>query len=128
MSCYWDALIRELSDEEAKRAGLDGRKSPREFAQRLKDLAPSAFVMTKWQGSDISEQQRRENAAAVAAYDVATVNNGYFCGSCDPFLLLVSHVAGVHIRHHTPTGTFEYTSQYPQSRWMVLRSTTNHMQ
>lgn len=127
MSCYWDALIRELSSEEADRAGLGGR-GPREFAQRLKELAPSSFVMTKWQGSDISEQQRRENAAAVAAYDLSTVNDGYLCGSCDPFLLLVSHVAGVHIRHHTPQGTFEYTSQHPQARWMVLRSTTNHMQ
>ena len=84
--------------------------------------------MGKWEGSDITEQQRRENATAIAEYDVSTVHNGYYCGSCDPFLLLLSHVAGVHIRHRTPAGTFEYTSQHPSARWMELRSTTSHMQ
>jgi len=128
MSCFWDALIRELSDAEATRAGLAGHKRPTEFARQLISLAASSFVLTKWQGRELTEQQRRENAAAVAAYDVSNVNNGYYCGSCDPFLLLLSHLAGVHIRHRTPSGTFEYTSQYPDARWMELRSTSNHMQ
>lgn len=127
MSCFWDALVRELSEEETDRAGLRGIRSPQRFADCLKASAVHAFVTTKWQGDEVGEKQRRENAAAVQNYDTKTVGEGYWCGSCDPFLLLVSHVAGVHIRHVTPSGVFEYTSQYPKARWMELRSNSSHM-
>lgn len=127
MSCFWDALIRELSDEEAARAGVKGVTSPSEFANRLQKH-PRTFVMTRWQGRHLSERQRAENAAAISRYDTTTTADGYGCGSTDPFLLLLSHLAGVHIRHKTPYGTFEYTSLYPKARWLVLESTSNHMQ
>ena len=127
MSCYWDAIIRELSEQEAARAGLAGIKDPVVFATKLKEAGANCFVLSKWQGAALSEQQRRENAAAVAAYNTDTVRDGYYCGSCDPFLLLVAHVAGVNIHHETPTGTFDYSSQYPAARWITLRSNSRHM-
>lgn len=125
MSCFWDALIRELSEEEAARAGVQGVSSPRDFVERLKALQP--FVMTRWQGQELTEQQRAENAAAIAQYDSSTTGDGYGCGSSDPFLLLVAHVAGVHIRHRTPYGAFEYMSMHPDARWMELVSDNGHM-
>ena len=127
MSCYWDALMRELNDDEVARAGLAGVSEAAEFALRLQRLGAHSFVLTKWQGRDLPEQARRENAAAVQAYDPADVNNGYLCGSCDPFLLLVAHVAGVHIRHCSLHGTFEYTSMLPSARWIHLHSDAGHM-
>lgn len=125
MSCFWDALIRELNAQEATRADVSGVTRPYEFVQRLKAQQP--FVMTRWQGQLLTEQQRAENAAAIAQYDLATTGDGYDCGSSDPFLLLVAHVAGVHIRHRTPHGTFEYTSMHPDARWITLVSNHGHM-
>jgi hypothetical protein len=45
------------------------------------------------------EQLRRENAQAIASFDVSSVYNGYLCGGCDPFLLLITHLVGVKEAH-----------------------------
>jgi hypothetical protein len=127
MSCFWDALIRELRPEEAQRAGVAGITDPSRFAAALQARARSVFVMVTWQGEHLTEQERRDHALSVSNYIPASVNDGYMCGSCDSFLLLVSHVAGVNIRLSLDGTLFEYASPLPSARWMGLVSSSSHM-
>lgn len=127
MSCFWDALIRELRPEEAARAGVEGITDARRFAQALQSRGRTVFVTATWQGGALSERERREHASAVEAYDVASVGGGYLCAACDPFLLLLSHAAGVNVRLRFDGTLIEYTSPLPSARWMSLTSTSSHM-
>jgi hypothetical protein len=128
MSCFWDALIRELQEEDYKLLGMDkGAITPRHFATRLQQLSPNTFVLSKWQGANLSEQLRRENAQAIASFDVSSVHNGYLCGVCDPFLLLITHLVGVHIRHAMGSSVIEYRCVRPEARCILLQSTRTHM-
>jgi hypothetical protein len=128
MSCFWDALIRELHPVEASRAGVGGLSDPRQFVEALQLRGRSVFVMTTWQGRHLSEQERREHAASVLNYDVTTIGGGYPCAACDPFLLLLSHAAGVNVRLVFVGSIIEYVSPMPAARWMSLTATSSHME
>jgi hypothetical protein len=128
MSCFWDAIHRELTATEKTRAGLTASSyAPRDFVVALQQAAAHSFVLVRWQGSHIDEDERRAHALAVRAYCPLAVDQGYDCGACDSFLLALSQVAGVHIRHTSSHGTFEYTSPHPGARWMELKSNSTHM-
>jgi hypothetical protein len=99
MSCFWDALIQRLHEIHVIPPGT----TPHRLAMLLREKNVKT-VGVKWQGSHISEQQMAENFHHVKDYNVNTINNGYDCSTCDPFLLLVSEVFKVNI-HHTYLNT-----------------------
>lgn len=127
MSCFWDALIRELTPEEKATANLPLGPDPIPFAEALQKAGASCVVLTTWQSLPLKETERRENAKAVREFNPAGVANGYLCGACDAFLLLVCQVTGVNIRYTNGTQCFEYVSIRPGARWVGLRSSRGHM-
>jgi hypothetical protein len=133
MSCFWQGVTQAL----AKAGLLRHNPSPAEFSKFLRDnnaLTPGV----QWQGAALPDQVLQENFERVASCDGRQnsneITNGYLTSSCDPFLLLVSHLFEVDITHEIEgsaawaRGTIHYRAKADRSAVHHLRfgSSTGH--
>ena len=104
MSCFWDALIHRLSEYNR----IPRPITPFELANFLKSKNRKTCGVLG-QGEQLSKKQMVENFEHIQRFDPRSVNNGYDCSTCDPFLLLVSEVFQVNIQHNYMGHPVKYT-------------------
>lgn len=93
MTCFWDGLIAALQPFGLKNISVFN------FVSKLKSRNHQVDnVMV--QGTLISDKARSENFEAVEEYDSNQTEQGYYCSTSDPFLILVSYVFRVDIIHN----------------------------
>ena len=95
-TCFWRGLIKSLN-KHIFNYKLRQPK-PKELIHVLKMKAiPTRDVL--WQGEALSEPLLKENLRWIKEYDAREISLGHWTSTCDPFLLLVCQLYGVHIEH-----------------------------
>ena len=75
----------------------------------------------------LSKKQLQENYHHIIEFNPNTINSGYDCSICDPFLFLVSHLFQVDINHDYNGHLMRY--RVPNSfKLLNFRSNTGHFQ
>jgi hypothetical protein len=123
MTCFWDAIMSTLSVEDYGKIGMIGHGSHDQFICALKKYS-TATDCVKWQGKLLSTKQKDENLQHIRDFDISTIRRGYDCSTCDPFLLLISELFGVNIRHKYNNIDITYTM--PSQRMIKFTSNPGH--
>jgi hypothetical protein len=104
MTCFWDGLIQALIKSQTNLLGITnilgitGKLNAVSFSESLK----KKNCMTDniiWNNESLSEQFKQENMQMISDFELSTINKGYLCSSCDPFLLLISQIFRIDINH-----------------------------
>lgn len=97
MSCFWQGIMASLTTNDMKILKISNN-SLLNLIKSLQNLN-TKNITTLWQNQEISKQQKEENFIHIRDYQVTTHNKGYLCGTCDPFLILLSHILQIDIKH-----------------------------
>ena len=113
MTCFWNGLIDAIGPDDIKHYLKLTSINPNSFVQALKE-SNAQTPNVEWNGEPLRECQLVENFTAVNELDVRTINSGYFCSTCDPFLFLISHIFNVNINHRYLNASIAYTVEDPR--------------
>lgn len=117
MSCFWDGLRSKLQILAITNT---------DFVKHLKEQ--NSFVYTnqvKWQGATLTRKCRIENYYHIKHYDTRTINNGYLCSVCDPFLILICALFQTNIIHNFNGVCVRYTTDTSKNT-IHCKSDANH--
>ena len=95
MTCFWDGIVKELLKHKLIRKYVSAAYMANFMKQHV---IPTCDVT--WNGEILTRQLLYENFKAIYELNVRKIGYGYFCSSCDPFLLLLSQLYKVHIDHN----------------------------
>lgn len=126
MTCFWDALLNKLRDEDLRNLLRGGPRTPRNLVLALKRENRQTTTV-RWQGQALSPQQLTENVEWVQTHDVNTIQNGYDCSTADPYLLLVSWLLRVRIHHRYLRSDIVYAPDGPARYQIHLSSNRGHI-
>ena len=124
MSCFWDSLLNSLNKEDCVKLNLI-KKTPKHLANRLKGNS-KVNLSTKCQGNLLTKKQLEENKLHIDNYDVNSVNDGYLCSTCDPFLLLFCEILSIDIHHKYLNNMVIYSTG--SNRIEYFKSNKGHIQ
>jgi hypothetical protein len=120
MSCFWDGLRTGLQV-----AGCINKSCTNsQLVQVLKANNVPATQVT-WNGQPLRSQELSEAMEAVKVYDAKTIDSGYLCSTCDPFLLLICQLFRVNINHQYCSTNIEYTIKNSK-KTIYFRSDKGH--
>lgn len=110
MSCFWDSLVRALTNEELKL--LMVRRNTPDVIKSIKlvnQLTPDVL----WQGRRLTAKEQKENFEHVKNYDEKTYRRGYLTSSGDPFLILFSQLYAWNIEFKYQNIPISITHRFP---------------
>ena len=107
MSCFWNGILQQLTAGDLKLLELS-QKTPQQLVQALKKKVQKT-PNVRWNGNPLSEKELDENLEHIRSYNVRTINHGYWCSTCEPFLLLLAELLKVHIHHNYCRAAIHYT-------------------
>ena len=114
MTCFWDGL----------RKGLNINKSNSEFIIYLKSNNTNNLDIICCD-CNLSKKQLDENFQHIKEYDENSINNGYDCSTCDPFLILISHLYNININHNYNGYMIKYINN-AECNTILFQSNSNH--
>ena len=130
MSCFWDAILNKIRQEDFKIIlNLKEKPSPKDFAKALqkKNIKTEGIM---WNSQFLSQKQLDENYQHIHNYDISTINQGYDCSICDPFLLIICELFQINLKHIYLDKTIDYTHKqnvFNNNYTISLQSNKNHM-
>lgn len=134
MSCFWDALLRQMQPEDAHKLGVDTSKETWPSAHSLLlglQRAATTVDLVKcvlWQGEPLSVREAQEHASALAEISSDEFGRGHWTGSCDSVLLYVCALLQVSIDHRMMGIPISYVyKQEMVHRTLILHSNSSHM-
>jgi len=97
MACFWQGIFKSLSKNDRDQLGLKNNNLPNciKLLKQKNTLANKVL----WNGSEFTKKQLSENYEHIENYNIYNYNKGYLCGTCDPFLILLSHLLSINITH-----------------------------
>jgi len=113
--CFWSGLLSKLSDDDFQYAFNKNKPNIDTFINILMDNNTYTHNI-KWQNNYLSSHELKENFAHIRDFDKTKINKGYLCSSCDPFLLLVSHLFNIELIHVYCGNSIIYTSNKPRKK------------
>jgi hypothetical protein len=125
MTCLWNSLIKAIKDEDFKIYMKNPHPSPEQFVVFLKKSNKLCSDVSH-NGKLLTIKEYKENLEAINNLNPRSIYRGYDCSSCDPVLLLVSHIFRIKIDHLYNGSLITYT---PTSyRYGIkLHSSKTHM-
>jgi hypothetical protein len=117
MTCFWDGILSKISLQEINQY-LSPKShfmfvSQKDFIELLKSASEKItdyLVMLKDQTNCyyISSTMIQENKEWIQNYNTQTIHNGHDCSTCDPFLILITHIFEIQINHNYNGHIIEY--------------------
>jgi hypothetical protein len=126
MTCFWDGLLLRISANKInERFGTNfyGRVDKREFILLLQKHAKYT-VDVLWNENEFSQKALEENLEWVKNYNVNGIQQGHYCGSSDPFLILICQLFCMDIYHNYNEAFIKYTNKKNKSG-MILSVMSN---
>lgn len=127
MTCFWKGLLDCLNEDDFALLQCERPRSEKTFVKCLKHCNRKA-VHVKWQDITCSDQFLSECAEAVQNLNENNIHQGYWCSTCDPFLLLVSELFQLNIEHMYCGHRVLYQYNTGARRTIRVRSNTGHFQ
>ena len=75
----------------------------------------------------MTEKEKEENMTHINDYNSSTIQNGYLCSICDPFLLLITEIFCIEIIHHYNNNIIYYKHTEIVNYTITIYSNNNHM-
>jgi len=110
MTCFWDGLLKGLKKNE-KLLNSNNIKDKYLFINFCKENCSILLDKMKyctWNNQKLNKKEINEHIAAIKELDIKKINNGYFCSTCDSFLLLVCCLFEMNIFHNYNSITISY--------------------
>ena len=111
MSCFWNSIISAFSVAEFQTAFpffvANTKPNPKQLIQLFKKHNKKTTKVT-WNGEPLSLKEIEENSTCIDEYNVNSFNQGHWCSTCDPFLLLTCELFNVNIKHQYLRTTIIY--------------------
>ena len=127
MSCFWDALIKHLKKEDLKIILKEQKITPLNLVKTL--IIKNKIVNTiTINNLKLSEKQKAENLDHINNFNFNSINDGYFCSTCDPFLILISDLLSININNNYNQNIIEYKPIYHSRYTIYLKNTNSHME
>ena len=114
MTCFWDAIRNCLNISEGNE----------QFICMLKNENRKC-TSVKWNNEKFTDKQLEENFEHVKNFNEKTINNGYDCSICDPFLILICEKYKARITHTFLSYPMVYECEQVE-REMTFRSDRGH--
>ena len=98
MTCVWKGILDCLKKKDFNKFKLDRKPKELEFVKLLKfknRLCNSIIC----QETPLSKQFLDECFEAVKCFNEHSIYSGYYCSTCDPFIILVSELFNINIIH-----------------------------
>ena len=125
MTCVPDSLIRKLKNEEYQIIGLDKKPSAKEFMIKMKEHNKDTSNVI-WQGSTITETQKKENVERIQNIEIKNIGSGYLCSSFDPLLFLYCELFNVSIDCHFNGTLIKYKNINTSNRVIKFSCSKSH--
>ena len=125
MTCFWNAIISSLTKEDKNILGIQNKLYPKIIVEILKnknDYTPDVL----WNNEEIRKQQQKENIEHKKDLDVNGIGRGYLCSTCDPFLILLSQLLEVTVKHNYNGVTIIYKNKKNERRIINYGSDKGH--
>ena len=125
MTCFWNAIISSLTKEDKNILGIQNKLYPKIIVEILKnknDYTPDVL----WNNEEIRKQQQKENIEHIKDLDVNGIGRGYLCSTCDPFLILLSQLLEVTVKHNYNGVTIIYKNKKNERRIINYSSDKGH--
>ena len=117
MSCFWDGLRSKL-----KITHVDNVT----FVKHLQSQNTSTHTgKVLWNKIKLTKQCRLEHYHHIKHYDLAQINHGYLCSSCDAFLVLICALFQTNIHHNFNGNVMTYELPSATST-IYCQSNSNH--
>lgn len=123
MTCFWSGILSSI--EHFDSIGLKKRPGVIQFVKVLKEQNVRCSDV-KWNGQDLRKQEVDEVFESIACYDMNTINTGYMCSICDPFLILICQLFTVNIDHWYLKNKMEYRNTKGGKRLLTFGSNRSH--
>lgn len=128
MSCFWDSLIKSISDDDKNQyfnTVVDASLNPHNFVVILKEINKLTNNVI-WNNQELTELQLNENKKAVNEYDKNMTSAGYYCSTFDPFLFLLVEYLEIEINHNY-NGTMINYKNKKNNRYVInISSDSGH--
>ena len=116
--CFWNGILSKLSDEDYKFANFNFNQSTNKINFFIEQLISKNTRTNKiqWQNSLLSKKEINENFEHVQNFNKSSINYGYDCSTCDPFLLLITELFQLEIVHHYCGNNILYKADNPRKK------------
>ena len=125
MTCFWNGILSSLSIDDFKYIGLVDKPNIQEFIHLLKNKNTKT-LNTTWNNESLSNKQIEENMTHIQEFNINNINNGYYCSSCEPFLLLITQLFLIDINHNYNGHIIKYRINETPRKLVKYRSDTGH--
>jgi hypothetical protein len=113
--CFWVGLLNKLSNDDFQYAFNQNKPNIDSFINLLIDNNKYTKNI-KWQNQSLSNNELKENYQHIHDFNKNTINKGYYCSSCDPFLLLITQLFNIELIHQYCGNSIIYTSNNPRKK------------
>lgn len=121
MTCFWSGCIKALKYYNL----IKKSTKPKEFVQLLKTKNVKTSKV-KWNYEIISDQQLNENYDAIRNYNADSINDGYYCFTCEPFLFLICEIFEINITHVYCGTKISYSYEGTAKKTLKFKSDEGH--
>ena len=113
--CFWLGLLSKLTNDDFHYAFKQNKPNIDIFINLLMDN--NVYTKNiKWQNHYLTDYELKENFNHIQDFDKSTINKGYDCSSCDPFLLLITHLFQITLIHQYCGHSIIYDSKSPRKK------------
>ena len=126
MTCFWDGIIGTLEKHDFEFIGIKEKPNIRDLIKILKEKNKKN-INVKWQDIDLTNKFREESYLHIKDYDISKIGNGHLTSSCDPFLLLISEIFKIDIRHRYIDTVINYNVENAR-KTIFFKSSSSHFE
>jgi len=126
MTCFWNGILSSLNNEDFSKININNKPNIMQFIEILKNKnIPTKNIL--WQNNKLTSKQLDENMEHIKSFDINTINSGYMCSSCDPFLLLIADQFKVNIEHRYNNNKIIYSHETDdREKYLKFSSDAGH--
>lgn len=125
MTCFWTGIMSSLTVDDFNFIDINAKPNIPDFVKILKNKN-SKTLNVSWNNSTLTNQQLEENITHITDFPIDSINGGYFCSTCEPFLLLISELFCINITHNFNGSVIEYVNKNNVRKTCKYRSDTGH--
>ena len=125
MTCFWDAIIHSLKDDDLRLLNLKKRPTHRSFIEKLKqkNTAPRDVL---WNNQTLTQVELNEHIEAVKCYNIGGIHGGHLTSTCDSFLLLLCQLLKINIKHRYISTNIHYKYKRGGRKTLHFHSSRSH--
>ncbi len=135
--CFWNGLLSRIDKEDfcflSNKFNIEATKSDVEsFINLLKNINQKIRIDDKkntnveWQNISLTKTQLNENFDHIKNFDITKITDGYWCSTCDPFLILICKIFEVDIEHNYCNIKINYSNANNSRKKLIFNSNRNH--